>query len=202
MLAKRRKRLANISPGFGQRLVFDRLYDKKRWREINWRQTKQTLGVEPVLFCCWASVASIVGVLCLLRTDEWTRVNQHVPTSLWEGRHSYVCIVIYTRTQSPQFTTKPNGTARRPYVLCFIYALFKDQRGSKWFKTIMWVIYILSFLSVVINIELSSTIARCRFLNIIAIYRKRRSCKTVILKYLPVYYKCTRYQQSQSLPCP
>ena len=63
MLAQRRRRLANISPALGQRLVFDRLYDRKRWREMNGdRLTAQKTH--------------------RLRQTEWRRVNQHVPTSL------------------------------------------------------------------------------------------------------------------------
>ena len=27
-----------------------------------------------------------------VETDERTRVNQHVPTSLWEGKHNYLSI--------------------------------------------------------------------------------------------------------------
>ena len=42
MLAQRRKRWANSSPTSGQRLVFARLYDRKRWREMNQRQTHST----------------------------------------------------------------------------------------------------------------------------------------------------------------
>ena len=35
MLGQRRRRWANISPALGQRLVFDRLHDRKRWTEMN-----------------------------------------------------------------------------------------------------------------------------------------------------------------------
>ena len=41
MLAQRRRRRANISPALGQGLVFDRLYDTKRWREMNQKQMNQ-----------------------------------------------------------------------------------------------------------------------------------------------------------------
>ena len=42
MLGQRRRRWANISPALGQRLVFDRLQDRNRWREMNGRLTVQT----------------------------------------------------------------------------------------------------------------------------------------------------------------
>ena len=35
MLAQRRRRWANSSAALGQRLVLARLYDRKRWREMN-----------------------------------------------------------------------------------------------------------------------------------------------------------------------
>ena len=53
MLGQRCIRWANISPALGQRLVFDRLHD---------RRNAQTQA-------------------------ERTKVKQHVPISLWEGRH-------------------------------------------------------------------------------------------------------------------
>ena len=42
MLGQSRRRLANISPALGQRIVFDRLYHRKRWTEMNGRLTAQT----------------------------------------------------------------------------------------------------------------------------------------------------------------
>ena len=115
MLPQRCRRWANIIPALGQRLVFDRMYHRKRWREMNGdrlttaqTETQQTRSVKPVLVWCWASVADggptiaqhRVNVLCLTactikgthrhklsRRTERTRVKQHVPTSLWEGRH-------------------------------------------------------------------------------------------------------------------
>ena len=58
MLAQRH-RWANISQALGQRLVFDRLNDRKRWTEMN-----GTYRGRERIDC-----------------DERTKVNQHVTTS-------------------------------------------------------------------------------------------------------------------------
>ena len=71
MVGQRRGRLANISPALGQLLLFDCLHDTKLWRGINGRQ-----------------IHSIEDSQHGLRQTERTRVNQHIPTSLWEGRHN------------------------------------------------------------------------------------------------------------------
>ena len=42
MVGQRCRQWANISQALGQLLVFDQLLDTKRWREMNWRQTRNT----------------------------------------------------------------------------------------------------------------------------------------------------------------
>ena len=66
MLAQRRTRWANINPALAQRLVFDHLHDRKRWREMNGRLTDQVAHSDR------------------LSQTERTGVKQYVPTSVYK----------------------------------------------------------------------------------------------------------------------
>ena len=78
MLDQRRRQWANISLTLGQRLVFDRMQDRKHWSEMNWRQTQTETD--------WAGRGkAICPHLCLQRGDIITHlVSRSQLVYLWE----------------------------------------------------------------------------------------------------------------------